>query len=107
MALLTEEARQDGEPGDRNGDEAADHAAETEGRTFEELAPRKPLAGLRMRHRRATGLRRRAHLTCAGRPWLSPLRLDDERPPAQLRGRLARPEGAEDQRDRAADRRDP
>jgi hypothetical protein len=42
----------------------------------------------------------------ARRARLPPLRLDDDRVPAQLCGGVARPEEAADDRDRAADRRD-
>ena len=80
------------EAGDRHGDDAADHAAEAERRALEELAAREALAGLGCGIASPTsqaGRRRRPRRLAA-------LRLDVDRLPAELGGRVARPEEAED-----------
>ena len=101
VVLLPEKARQDGEAGDRDGDDGADHGAEAERRRLEELAARVALRGVGGRRRDDAGSR---ELTVRG---LAHLRLDRDMTAAQLPRRLARPDEAEDDRDHQADRRDP
>ena len=80
--------RQDGEARDRHGDDAADHGAEAERRALEELAAREPRSGCGA----ARPLARRPRPRRRGASRLAPLRLDGDRLPAQLGGRVARPE---------------
>ena len=92
-------------PSDGNGHDAADHGTEAERRGLEELAPREALAGFSLLGGCLAGvLRQRRPVAGVG---LAPLRLDGDVPPAQLAGRLPRPDEAEDDRDPEPDRRDP
>src|SRR5579859_1750375 len=105
VLLLVEEGRQEREAGDRHRDDAADHAAEAERGALEEAAPRHGgLGDVGKRDSLLVGGRRRHPR--AGLARLPPLGLDDERMPAQLGGRVARPEDPEDDGDRRADRGD-
>jgi hypothetical protein len=93
--LLPEERRDDRDPGHRNGDQAADHAAEAERGGLEEPRAREALdlALVRERQRESRlGRGARAHRR--------------RRLPVQVgaAGDVAHPEEAEDERDHGADR---
>ena len=98
VLLLAEETREEREAGDGHGDHAADHAAEAERRALEEAA-----AGDRGGPWAARG---RLPAARSGAARASRSALDRYRLRAQLGGRLAGPEEAEDDGDRTADRRD-
>ena len=83
MLRLAEEPREDREAGDGQGDQAADHGAEAERRALEEDAARDGVSG---------GLDAGDPVLVGRRRRLAPLRLDGDRLPAQLGGRVARPE---------------
>ncbi len=103
LRLDVGEGRQDGEPEHGHGDDAADHGPEAERRALEEAAARKALAGGRRGHRGLADVRRQRGSLRGGR---APLGLDRRRRAPVLGRRLAHPEEAEDEHQRAPDRGD-